>query len=111
MPLITDREFVVLNAIDPAARIFVSKSILHPACPGGSVYSNAGSPSSGRVRALNTFAIKVEVRGDRQSLVLCLNYADMAGKTPASINNLINIRYFLQALHRRIGNALPRKSN
>ena len=44
LPMMPVSEFVVLNAIDPKTRIFVSKSILHEKCPGGSKYSGAPAP-------------------------------------------------------------------
>jgi NAD(P)-dependent dehydrogenase (short-subunit alcohol dehydrogenase family) len=99
-------EFVVLNAIDPTARIFVSKSILHDQCPGGSKYSGAPSPTNGRERALNTFAIKVEGVSDERCRIYCVNYADMAGKTPAFLNNFINTKAFFPPLYKRITKAL-----
>jgi len=95
-------EFVVLNAIEPATRIFASKSIIHDGCPGGSKYSNEPAAPGGRVRALNTFAIKVEPISEQRCRILCINYADMVGNTGAAINNLINTKYFLPPLYKRI---------
>jgi hypothetical protein len=37
------------------------------------------------VRALNTFVIKVEPIPGQRCRILCINYADMAGNTPAFI--------------------------
>lgn len=105
IPMIPVSEFVVLNAIDPMARIFVSKSILHEKCPGGSKYSGEPAPSNGRERALNTFAIKIEEVSAKRCRVYCVNYADMAGKTAAWMNNLINTRAFFGPLYRRIAGA------
>jgi hypothetical protein len=102
LPMMPVSEFVVLNAIDPATRIFASKSIIHAGCPGGSKYSNEEVPPNGRVRALNTFAIKIDPISEQRCRILCLNYADMAGNTGAAINNLINTKYFLPPLYRRI---------
>uniref|UniRef100_A0A7S4N7E0 START domain-containing protein n=1 Tax=Odontella aurita TaxID=265563 RepID=A0A7S4N7E0_9STRA len=84
-PPLSERLFVVLNAIDPKTRVFVSKSVLHRDRPGSSVYFSesqegenasvtdsdeeakaeavAHGPSHDgieRVRALNTFAVSVE---------------------------------------------------
>ncbi len=102
MPFMHEREFVVLNAVDPPSRLFVSKSILHASCPGGSRYSAEQPPPGGRVRALNTFAIRVDPLGQGQSEVRCVNYADLAGIIPPAPLNFINTRFFLQALHRRM---------
>jgi hypothetical protein len=110
LPIMPATEFVVLNAIDPTARVFASKSIIHDGSPGGSKYSAEPAPASGRERALNTFAIKVEPISEQRCRVLCINYADMAGKTPASINNLINTKFFLPPLYKRIAKAMtPQK--
>lgn len=106
IPMMPASEFVVLNAIDPAARIFASKSIIHDGCPGGSKYSNEPTPASGKERALNTFAIKVEPIAENRCRVYCINYADMAGNTPATINNLINTKFFLPPLYKRIAKTM-----
>jgi len=106
LPMMAVSEFVVLNAIDPGARIFASKSILHDGCPGGSKYSNEQTTPGGRERALNTFAIKIEPISEQRCRVLCINYADMSGKTPALINNLINTKFFLPPLYKRIAKAM-----
>jgi hypothetical protein len=106
IPILPVSEFVVLNAIDPTARIFVSKSILHDQCPGGSKYSGTSSPTNGHKRALNTFAIKVEGVSEDRCRIYCVNYTDMAGKTPAFINNFINTKAFFPPLYKRITKAL-----
>ena len=108
LPFMPVTEFVVLNAIDPSSRIFVSKSIIHDNHPGGSVYSSEKSVSGAPVRALNTFAIKIESVSDKRCRVLSINYADMAGKTPGSVNNLINTKYFLPALYRRMSRVMEK---
>jgi len=102
LPMMPVSEFVVLNAIDPATQIFASKSIIHDGCPGGSKYSHEQTSPNGQVRALNTFAIKVEPITAERCRVFCINYADMAGNTGALINNLINTKYFLPPLYKRI---------
>jgi hypothetical protein len=102
LPMMPISEFVVLNAIDPETRIFASKSIIHDDCPGGSIYSNEEELPGARVRALNTFAIKIEPISNQRCRVFCINYADMAGNTPAFVNNLINTKYFLPPLYKRI---------
>jgi len=106
IPLMATSEFVVLNAIDPAARIFASKSIIHDERPGGSKYSDEQPIPGSRERALNTFAIKVEPISAQRCRILCINYADMAGKTSAPINNLINTKFFLPPLYKRIAKAM-----
>jgi hypothetical protein len=105
-PLMPAREFVVLNAIDPAARIFASKSIIHDACPGASAFSNEPPTPGGKVRALNTFATKVETISDHRCRVLCISYVDMAGGTPALISNRIHTKFFFQPLYKRIAEAM-----
>ena len=102
IPFMREREFVVLNVIDPANRLFVSKSILHAAIPGGSRYSQEASRKNGAIRALNTFGIEAEIVDPGHSRVRCVNYADLAGIIPAGPLNLVNTRFFLQAFHRRM---------
>ena len=97
-----EREFVVLNAVDPLSCLFASTSILHAAAPGGSRYSPELPPPSGRIRALSAFAIEVEPIALRQCRVRCINYADLAGLAPAAVLNLVNTRFFLQALFNRM---------
>jgi hypothetical protein len=106
LPMMPISEFVVLNAIDPSRRIFASKSIIHDGCPGGSKYSNEQTAPGERERALNTFAIKVEPISDQRCRVFAINYADMAGIAPTAINNLINTKYFLPPLYKRIAKAM-----
>jgi hypothetical protein len=106
LPMLPPSEFVVLNAIDPDRRIFASKSILHDACPGGSKYSEEETAPGGPVRALNTFAIQVDPLADGRCRVRVINYADMAGTTPALVNNLVNTKYFLPALYKRMAKAM-----
>lgn len=95
-------DFVVLNAIDPNEMIFASKSILHPSMPGGSKYSGEPTPSNGHERALNTFVIKIEPISETKCKALCINYADMAGKTSAGMNNFINKKVFFGPLYKRM---------
>ena len=106
LPMMAVSEFVVLNAIDPNTRIFASKSIIHDGCPGGSKYSNEPAVPGGRERALNTFAIKIESISEQRCRVFCINYADMAGNTGALINNMINTKFFLPPLYKRIAKAM-----
>lgn len=106
LPMMAVSEFVVLNAIDPNTRIFASKSIIHDGCPGGSRYSNEPAIPGGRERVLNTFAIKIESISEQRCRVFCINYADMAGNTGALINNMINTKFFLPPLYKRIAKAM-----
>lgn len=106
LPMMPPGEFVVLNAIDPNRMVFASKSILHEAAPGGSKYSNEEPPKSGRERALNTFAIKVEALGPKKCKISCVNYADVVGKSSAGMNNLINAKFFFPPLYKRISKAM-----
>lgn len=101
IPGLKPSDFIVLNAIDGDELIFVSKSILHEKMPGGSKYSNAGEPN-GNPRALNTFVVKVVPISDTKSKVLCINYADMAGKTSAGMNNFVNKKAFFPPLYKRM---------
>lgn len=109
LPMMPECDFVVLNAIDPIMKLFVSKSILHDLSPGGSKYSDADKPSNGNERALNTFAIKVEPLDDNSCRVLSVNYADMAGKTSGSMNNFVNTKVFFKLLYKRISKAMNEK--
>jgi hypothetical protein len=102
IPMLPEGEFVVLNAIDPSVRTFASKSILHDKSPGGSKYSGVAAPENNKERALNTFAIKVDVISENSCRVLCINYADMAGKTSGSMNNNVNEKFFFPSLYKRI---------
>lgn len=95
-------DFVVLNAIDTEELIFASKSILHNSMPGGSKYSSAGQPENGRERAINTFVIKVVPIDENSCKVMCINYADMGGKTNSAINNFINTKAFFPPLYSRM---------
>ena len=106
IPMLPQGEFVVLNAIDPERMVFASKSILHKDAPGGSRYSNETPPESGRERALNTFGIKIEAISSNKCRISCINYADMAGKTTAWMNNLINTKLFFPPLYKRIAKAM-----
>ncbi len=108
LPLMKECDFVVLNAIDPFKKIFASKSILHEGSPGGSKYSNSAKPLNGNERALNTFAIKVEVIDDKSCRVLSVNYADMVGKTSSSMNNFVNTKVFYKMLYNRIRKAIKK---
>ncbi len=105
IPMIDPSDFVVLNAIDPGERMFASKSILHEGMPGGSKYSGEGKPENGHERALNTFVIQVEEVDENHCKVRCINYADMVGKTPAAINNMINKKGFFPPLYKRMHEA------
>ncbi len=106
IPVLPTSDFVVLNAIDAKARLFVSKSIIHEKVPGGSRYSKESPPENGRVRALNTFAIKIEEIDDNRCRVYGINYADMAGKTSAKMNNFVNTKAFFPPLYKRIKKAM-----
>ena len=109
IPVLPSSDFVVLNAIDPRERIFVSKSIIHEGAPGGSSYSNELAPESGRERALNTFAIKVEEVSENRCRVYGINYADMAGKTSGKMNNFINTKAFFPPLYKRIAKEMRKQ--
>lgn len=106
IPGLPPTDFVVLNAIDPEEMIFASKSILHDSMPGGSRYSGMDKPENGHERAINTFVIKIEPIDSQTCRVLCINYADMCGKTSAGINNFINKKAFFPPLYKRMHKAL-----
>jgi len=105
-PMMTACDFVVLNAIDPLSRTFASKSILHDKVPGGSKYSGVVKSSLGNERALNTFAIKIDPIDLNSCRVYSINYADMAGKTSARMNNFVNVKVFFRLLFKRINKAM-----
>lgn len=105
IPMMAPCDFVVLNAIDPKVRMFASKSVLHDSIGGGSKYADVGPSKNGRERALNTFVIKVEPIDQKTCRVLCINYADMAGKTSAKMNNFVNQKVFFKPLYERMKKA------
>jgi hypothetical protein len=102
VPGLAPREFSVLNAIDVNARVFVSKSILHASRPGGSEYNThrAPPPPNGRVRALNTYAVRTTPRGD-DCVVEMINFADLGGSFPRRLMNVIN-GLFLNRVYKRL---------
>lgn len=106
IPMMPQGEFVVLNAIDSNIRLFASKSILHEKSPGGSKYSQASYPENGLERALNTFAIKVIPVDEETCQVLCINYADIGGKSSGGMNNFVNTKLFFPPLYKRIAKAM-----
>ncbi|MFI3168343.1 MAG: hypothetical protein R3Y06_00160 [Faecalibacterium sp.] len=108
IPTMGTSEFVVLNAMDSNTRTFISKSILHSERPGGSIYSDAGAPKNGTNRALNTFGVKIVPIDDCHCRVYGINYADMAGKTGAAMNNMINTKYFFPPLYKRMKKAMEK---
>lgn len=108
IPMMSPGEFVVLNAIDSKSLIFASKSILHEKAPGGSPYSNQ-SHKNVKERAINTFVIKVEALSNKHSLLSCINYADMCGKSSGSMNNIVNRKFFLPPLYKRINKKMHDK--
>lgn len=105
LPMMPMCDFVVLNAIDPERFIFASKSILHNDCKGGSKYSGLDQEAE-RIRALNTFAIQVEYIDEDKCRLKSINYADMAGKTSAGMNNFVNTKIFFRLLFNRINKAI-----
>lgn len=111
MPIVAAREFCVLNAFDDATRTFVSKSVRHASCPGSSPYADGGPPPGGRVRALNTFALRTtpvaaEGAGGPSATLELLNYADLVGAP--TIMNWINVQLFLSGLVERLRERLAR---
>ncbi len=100
-------DFVVLNAIDKERKIFASKSIIHKSMKGSSkYYDKYVKPSNGHERALNTFVIQVEEISKNSCRVNCINYADMAGKTSSTMNNIINCKVFFPPLYKRMKEAI-----
>ncbi|MGL4624072.1 MAG: hypothetical protein ACRCWD_04205 [Culicoidibacterales bacterium] len=90
MPIL-HREFLVLNAIDSEACLFVSKSVTHP------------DYQSQSRRPLNTFAIQVRSLGTNKSQIEILNYLHLSlpGSELAWIMNFINCQ-FLKKLSQNI---------
>lgn len=108
------REFCVLNAFDGRRRTFVSKSIQHASMPGSSRYATGGAPPNGRVRALNTFALRtspapalVPTHGLPAATLELINYADLDGST--TLMNWVNVQAFLQGLIERLEARLARR--
>ena len=100
------REFCVLNAFDCRARTFVSKSVQHNAMPGSSPYADGGDPPAGRVRALNTFALRTTPLPGGMARLELINYADLVGAP--TLMNWINVKAFLPGLVDRLRARLAR---
>ena len=100
------REFCVLNAFNGRARTFVSKSVQHNAMPGSSPYADGGDPPVGRVRALNTFALRTTPLPGGMARLELINYADLLGAP--SLMNWINVKAFLPGLVDRLRARLAR---
>ena len=96
----------MLNAIDVDSGIFVSKSILHAAKPGGSIWNrhNASVPPDGSVRALNSFAVRTTPHGD-DCVVEILNFIDVGGSFPRRLTNMITAAS-LPDIHKRLQAAM-----
>jgi len=105
--LFSPREFCVLNAFDDGRRTFVSKSVQHASMPGASLFAAAGEPPKGRVRALNTFALRTSpsalARGAAAraaATIELINYADLTGAP--ILMNWINVQAFLPGIVDRL---------
>ncbi|KAH8079195.1 hypothetical protein JL720_9459 [Aureococcus anophagefferens] len=95
--------FVVLNAMDPAERLFVSKSVLHRSRPGGSEFNDLGvPPPEGKVRALNTFAVAADDVDGGHCRVRTINFAHLGGWSSTAMMNWINCKAFLAPLYDRL---------
>ncbi|KAH8045523.1 hypothetical protein JL721_12582 [Aureococcus anophagefferens] len=102
-PPFLPREFVVLNAMDPAERLFVSKSVLHRSRPGGSEFNDLGvPPPEGKVRALNTFAVAADDVDGGHCRVRTINFAHLGGWSSTAMMNWINCKAFLAPLYDRL---------
>ena len=87
------REFCLLNVINSKSNIFISKSVRYKSIDGnGSTIKQCYSSS---LRAVNTFAIKVESVGSMEAKVNFINYLDFNG-IPSQIMNWVNGRLFYQ---------------
>ncbi|MCG8451992.1 MAG: hypothetical protein MI717_02265 [Spirochaetales bacterium] len=110
-PLMPPAEFVVLNLISPDEGLFLSKSVLHPQRPGGSVYCSTPVPSQQGEkplrRALNTMGCSLSKAKPGWTELAVLNYVDMgfAKGQAAWLYNLINRRFFAP-LYKRLAQAL-----
>ena len=115
-PFMPPAEFVVLNLISPEEGLFLSKSVLHPQRPGGSVYCSSPVPAlEGEQplrRALNTMGCSLSLAKPGWTELAVLNYVDMGfAKGQASwLYNLINRRFFAP-LYRRLELALEKSKN
>jgi hypothetical protein len=88
------REFCLLNVINSKSNIFISKSIRYNKSIDGN-YSTSKQCYNSSLRAVNTFAIKVESVGSMEARVKFINYLDFNG-IPSPIMNWVNGRLFYQ---------------
>jgi hypothetical protein len=111
-PPMSERRFVVLNAMDPTSRIFVSKSVLHKDRPGASVFFDKDddefpkpSEDGGRVvRVINSFAVQVHPLENGRLSVQMINFiAD--GMIHSSFVNWVDYAFF-PGLFGRLNDAL-----
>ena len=100
------REFCVLNAFHDRSRTFVSKSVRHASMPGSSPYADGGPPPGGRIRALNTFAMRTTPAAAGAATLELINYADLVG-TPTMMN-WVNVQLFLPGLVERLRERVAR---
>ncbi len=107
IPFMEEVDFVVLNAIDYSTCIFVSKSIIHDSIPGGSKYSSEPPVSGSKIRALNTFAVKVEPIDENKCRLQFINYVDMGIDIPSFIYDFTN-RLFLALIYSRINDEMAK---
>jgi hypothetical protein len=111
VPLMAQREFIALNIIEANARYFIQKSILHAAAPGASEWgpneAQKQQPWS-TVRAVCTFAVRVESVSEATCKVHFLNHANLAGNFSALIQRTFN-RSFLPAVTERLQKAVAEK--
>jgi hypothetical protein len=114
-PPMSERRFVVLNAMDPTSRIFVSKSVLHKDRPGASVFFDKDddefsehSEDGGRmVRVINTFAVQIHPLESGRLSVQMINFiAD--GIIHSSFVNWVDYAFF-PGLFGRLIDALDNK--
>lgn len=106
-PPLSPREFCVLNAFDNRRRTFVSKSVQHVSMPGASPFAADSEQPEGRVRALNTFALRAHPlprahgasTGVGATLEL-INYADLVGVP--TLMNWVNVQTFLPGIVNRL---------
>ena len=86
----TLREFCLLNVINSKKKIFISKSVRYKSIDGSSKQCYNSS-----LRAVNTFAIKVESVGSLAARVKFINYLDFNGIS-SQVMNWVNGLLFYQ---------------
>ncbi|KAK9844024.1 hypothetical protein WJX81_002213 [Elliptochloris bilobata] len=93
-PPVRPRTFLVANIVDPAERLFVSKSILDDALPPG---------DDGAVRAVNSFVLRTGAAPGGGSSLEILDYVDLRGDDcPVQASNTWHVHSFVPEMLQRL---------